>query len=411
MRIEIPQIFWHGNRERIMSLDFHPSGLLATCGADLINQNWIRIWEVQVRNTNLVPVHIDDLAGTHERAVNVVKFSPDGKMLASGGDDCCIVVWEKRKKPVFGEDREVEGWGAKRLLRGHAGEIHDLCWSHDSTCLASAGMDGQVLIFHVERSKVSCRLEAGKGAQGITWHGNLIAVQSSDRTLRIYKQTKKGFYIKHAVKEYEKTKLFQDEHSSSPFFRRLSFSIDGNLLFTTAGVYNSAPVSHIFLRKQFDAPCATLPVSLQDNERNYVVACRCCPVFFNSVKSAELITGLGYKTVWAICTRDSVLIYNNENTAPIAAITNPHFAALTDISWLSDRILAISSLDGYISFIQFEKEELGVALPEIPQSAYRFLRKVGETKIQDSEEPKLEATSKRVEGRTKIVPQLVNSSN
>ena len=34
MRIEIPQIFWHGNRDRIMSIDFYPnSNLLITSGA------------------------------------------------------------------------------------------------------------------------------------------------------------------------------------------------------------------------------------------------------------------------------------------------------------------------------------------------------------------------------------------
>jgi chromatin assembly factor 1 subunit B len=411
MRVEIPQIFWHGNRERIMSLDLHSSGLLATCGADLINQNWIRVWDLQMKNNNLVPVHIDDLAGTHERAVNVVKFSPDSNFIASGGDDCCIVVWERRKKPVFGENREIDGWGSKRLLRGHAGEIHDLCWNHDSTCIASAGMDGQVLVFHVERARVQCRLEVGKGAQGVTWHGNLIAVQSSDRTLRIYKQTKKGFYIKHAIKEYEKTKLFQDEHSSSPFFRRLSFSTDGNLLLTTAGIYNSVPVSHIFIRKQFDAPCITLPISLQDNERNYVVACRCCPVFFQTSKSAELITGLGYRIVWAVCTRDSIFIYSNEDTTPLAAITNPHFASLTDVSWPTDRILAVSSLDGYVSFVLFDKDELGIPLPDVPQSAFRFVRKAGDTKIEETEEPKPEVTNIQADGRKRIVPSILTNTN
>lgn len=67
------------------------------------------------------------MAGVHERTVNCVKFSPDGNLIASAGDDGSVVVWEKRLKPVMGEDYEVEGWCPKRVLRGHIAEIHDLC--------------------------------------------------------------------------------------------------------------------------------------------------------------------------------------------------------------------------------------------------------------------------------------------
>lgn len=38
---------------------------------------------------------------------------------------------------------------------------------------------------------------------------------------------------------------------------------------------------------------------------------------------------------------------------------NFHFAALTDLTWKNDTMLAVSSSDGYISFFTFEKGELG----------------------------------------------------
>ena len=35
MKLEIPEIFWHGNRERIMSIDFYPnSDYLVTAGPE-----------------------------------------------------------------------------------------------------------------------------------------------------------------------------------------------------------------------------------------------------------------------------------------------------------------------------------------------------------------------------------------
>ena len=44
MRIEIPQIFWHGNRDRIMSIDFYPnSNIIVTCGAEE-DKMWIKVW-------------------------------------------------------------------------------------------------------------------------------------------------------------------------------------------------------------------------------------------------------------------------------------------------------------------------------------------------------------------------------
>jgi chromatin assembly factor 1 subunit B len=38
---------------------------------------------------------------------------------------------------------------------------------------------------------------------------------------------------------------------------------------------------------------------------------------------------------------------------------NYHYAALTDLSWRADEMLAVSSSDGYCSFLIFSKGELG----------------------------------------------------
>lgn len=44
MKIEIPQIFWHGNRDRIMSIDFYPNSKnLITCGAESEDKMWIKV--------------------------------------------------------------------------------------------------------------------------------------------------------------------------------------------------------------------------------------------------------------------------------------------------------------------------------------------------------------------------------
>ena len=57
MRIEIPQIFWHGNRDRIMSIDFYPnSNYLVTSGAESENKMFVKLWRIEqilIDNSNL----------------------------------------------------------------------------------------------------------------------------------------------------------------------------------------------------------------------------------------------------------------------------------------------------------------------------------------------------------------------
>lgn len=97
------------------------------------------------------------------------------------------------------------------------------------------------------------------------------------------------------------------------------------------------------------------------------VCVRFCPIIFckeeNDNGTIEMID-LPYKMVFAVGTIDSVFIYDTQSIYPRNVITNIHYQPLTDLAWRGDKILAISSSDGYITFAIFEKEELGK--PEMP---------------------------------------------
>ena len=348
-----------------MAIDFrtHATPLLATCGADLEEQTWIRLWELRVEGENVVPSHVDDLAGTHERTVNVVRFSPNGKWLASGGDDGVVVVWELRMKQVFGENREYEGWSPRRVLRGHSAEIHDLCWSGDSLRIATASMDKSCIVFHAEKAKVQQRLEGHKHfVQGVTWHKNIIATQSCDRTVRIFKQGDTGFFCKHVIANFEEQKLFQDPATSSAFFRRLSFSPDGAILVTPAGLYKDIPLAHCFLKKSLNVPICSFPVADQATTRSTAIAVRFCPLLFAPSENSEFLTKLPHKLVWAVCTRDSVHVYTSEKLTPVASFQHYHYDTLSDLAWQGAGMIAVSSLDGYISFILLDEHQFGTPL-------------------------------------------------
>lgn len=66
-----------------------------------------------------------------------------------------------------------------------------------------------------------------------------------------------------------------------------------------------------------------------------------------------------YYMIYAIATTSAVLIYSTEQTRPIYAMGNYHYAALTDLSWKGANILAVSSSDGFCSFMVFSDNKLG----------------------------------------------------
>jgi hypothetical protein len=68
-------------QEPVWSVDFHKSGYLATAGAD----KEVRLWRVEEGADGQPSVtHLESLTGSHNKGINVVRFSPSGDVLASG---------------------------------------------------------------------------------------------------------------------------------------------------------------------------------------------------------------------------------------------------------------------------------------------------------------------------------------
>ena len=79
----------------IFSVDVHPDGTrFATAGQD----GTIKIWalapvlEKASEQDESVPRLLATLSG-HEGAVNCARWSPDGRLLASGSDDSMVMLW------------------------------------------------------------------------------------------------------------------------------------------------------------------------------------------------------------------------------------------------------------------------------------------------------------------------------
>ena len=84
------------------------------------------------------------------------------------------------------------------------------------------------------------------------------------------------------------------------------------------------------------------------------------PVLFQLPSNATPSSGLPYRSVFAVLTLDTVLIYDTHHNNPIAMARGLHYAGLTDAAWSSDgKTLFVTSSDGYVSILSFGNGELG----------------------------------------------------
>ena len=171
--------------------------------------------------------------------------------------------------------------------------------------------------------------------------------------------------------------LFLDENVPT-FFRRLSWSPDGNLLICPTGVVElredglpTRNATHIFTRTSFPHPVVHLPTTQYPS-----VAVRFSNVLYELKPNSSNLFDLNYRMVYAVATTDStILIYDTQHVSPIALISGVHYEPITDLTWSNDgNTLVMSSADGYITCACFDNTALGVPLSyELTQQAYSVI--------------------------------------
>ncbi|XP_040279046.1 chromatin assembly factor 1 subunit B [Bufo bufo] len=394
MKVITCEISWH-NREPVYSVDFqhgnHKYNRLASAGVDTA----VRLWKVEKNEEGKAVVEFLASLSRHTKAVNVVRFSTNGEILASGGDDAVILLWKlSESKEVestpFNEEEETElskeNWTVFKSLRGHLEDVYDISWTQDSNFMVSASVDNSAIMWDAVKGQKMCIFNEHKSyVQGVTWDplGQYIATLSCDRVMRVYRtETKRvAFNVSKMLSanptpegETKTYRMYHDDSMKS-FFRRLTFTPDGSLLLTPAGFVEVGEsfvnTTYVFSRKSLKRPIAHLPCP-----RKATLAIRCCPVFFelrpgvkdvNGDVPQQSLVSLPYRMVFAVASEDAVIFYDTQQLLPFGYVSNVHYHTLSDLSWSSDgSFLSIASTDGYCSFVTFDEGELGVPLKEKP---------------------------------------------
>ncbi|XP_034477023.1 chromatin assembly factor 1 subunit B [Drosophila innubila] len=396
MKCKIPEISWH-NRDPVLSVDIQSNSVglpasamcrLASGGTDA----HVLIWYINqsVEGEGIELELAADLA-RHQRAVNTVRWSPNGELLASGDDESVIFIWkQKAEHEVVNivdadgnseQDREV--WLTLKILRGHREDVYDLSWAPNSQFLVTGSVDNTAMLWDVHKGKSIAILDDHKGyVQGVAWDpsNQYIATMSTDRNLRIYdansrrclhRVSKATLPVQEGHELHDRSIRLYHDGTLQTFFRRLCFTPDGKLLLTPAGVTDYDGVlkptntTYGYSRYDLSKPAFVLPFP---NE--YTVAVRCSPVLYrlrpyNAEKNPPTIT-LPYRMIYAVATKNSVFFYDTQQPVPFAIVSNIHYTRLTDLAWSNDgNVLIVSSTDGFCSLLTFNENELGERYEEM----------------------------------------------
>jgi len=152
-------------------------------------------------------VRMEQIIMLHKGAIWAMKFSEDGKFLATGGEDAIVRVWsaigalEDREKRGVQSETERSSNGAKSLegyiidpipwreFRGHKADVIDLDWSSGENYILSSSYDKSVMLWHPSKSMCIRLFEHADYVTSVRFHPvniNYYVSASYDTKIRLW---------------------------------------------------------------------------------------------------------------------------------------------------------------------------------------------------------------------------------
>ncbi|PKI84925.1 ribosome assembly [Malassezia vespertilionis] len=112
----------------------------------------------------------------HQKTVNHVSFSPDGRFIASASFDNSVKLWDGRTGKFVAN------------LRGHVASVYRLAWSSDSRMLVSASKDSTLKLWNLRTYKIRIDLPGHDDeVYCVDFVADKVASGGRDRTVKIWR--------------------------------------------------------------------------------------------------------------------------------------------------------------------------------------------------------------------------------
>jgi len=146
---------------------FHPdNNLIASGGRD----NTVRLWDT-------TDGELIQTIEAHDDWLTALAFSPDGQWIASGSRDNSVKLWN------------AETGDLVRMITNHRGDVTTLKFSSDGEMLVTAGRDGMIRLHHLASEQIIIEMENFGGSAwdvALSHDGTMLASASEDGSVWLW---------------------------------------------------------------------------------------------------------------------------------------------------------------------------------------------------------------------------------
>lgn len=305
----LPEIAqYRGHTGRIQAAAFSPDGKLIASGGD---DKVLRLWNVATGDSAVILEGHDDL-------IQAVSFSPDGQWLASGSKDGTARIWNVAQGKVA------------KIFSEPQGPVQATAFSPDGRWLAAATAKGSIRVRDAVSGNTVALLTGHQGrAQAVAFHpdGDLLASGGSDGTLRLWDMASRKEIAR--ISHHEKQ------------IHAVAFSVDGRLLASgsadkTARIYDVAQQHQIKALSQHDGTVNA--VSFSPDGQTLAAA-----------------TAGGDIRIWDVVSGNLIAVLSGHENSAWAVAFSPDGRLLASASW--DKTVRLWSMEsGRDPMVRFHRD-------------------------------------------------------